>query len=318
MKRITIFLLAIGLATGLMAQKVMPTNLTNDFNGELKEVSVDFIGTVSKANAVFYPTSFNSCASIDDPSIYVSEIQGYEFPVTGSNFLGFEGFAQKYNFTSNVKVAGVAAVMYRNWVGDDESLEASVYNADFSQQLKSTNFNIADIADDGVDLYEFNFPTVAEVSTFNVAITAPAYTETSSDLILTSTEMGCHSNLSQYVYVDLSGEGNPIWNDYADLFDNFNVDLMLFPILKDYVGLSSIELNNLSYVYPNPANNQVTIASSLNMEKVEIFNMVGQKVYEVNASGNAVSVDVSNFNTGTYVTKIHTDAGIATKKVIVR
>lgn len=83
------------------------------------------------------------------------------------------------------------------------------------------------------------------------------------------------------------------------------------------VGLNDVETLSSS-VYPNPAKDQVTFTTSSKMNKVEIFNMVGQKVYENNVNGIATSVNVSNFNAGSYIAKIYTQSGVATQRLIVK
>ena len=106
------------------------------------------------------------------------------------------------------------------------------------------------------------------------------------------------------------------WVSIYDAWGGLDVDMMIFPLI-DGAGLNNVDVNTLSYVYPNPAKDQVTLASSFNMEKVEIFNMLGQKVYENTLNGNATTVNVSDFNNGTYIVKIFTEAGLATKKIVV-
>jgi len=58
-------------------------------------------------------------------------------------------------------------------------------------------------------------------------------------------------------------------------------------------------VNNLT-VYPNPANNQITIEMA-NLASVEIYNLLGAKVLNIQMSNN--QVDVSTLNSGVYVVK---------------
>ncbi|MDR0789510.1 MAG: T9SS type A sorting domain-containing protein [Bacteroidales bacterium] len=101
--------------------------------------------------------------------------------------------------------------------------------------------------------------------------------------------------------------------------------LYLFPILDTltYVdtgssgGLSQLDLDNLTYIYPNPATKEVTFASSIGLTKIEVVNVLGQKVYEQEVKANFMTIDVSCFAKGNYVVKLHTDKGVTTKKFVV-
>ena len=81
-------------------------------------------------------------------------------------------------------------------------------------------------------------------------------------------------------------------------------------------GLNDVE-GVSSSVYPNPAKDNVNIASKAKIERVEMFNMMGQKVSEKSVNSMITSVNVANLNAGTYVVKVYTNAGVATKKIVV-
>lgn len=312
MKKITLFILSLGLTMGVMAQKVNVSSTTLPSNLEFKKAEMKFgvDGNSTKEVSIFKPSAFNSCASTEDPTYYTFDYQGYTLYVTGSNPL-FAGFAQNYPVTANV--VGIAAVVANAYWGDNISSTFELYNSDFSQSLASVNYNLANIDTANFAVYQFMFTNpVNNATNFNLVLNTPEYTETSSDIILATTEVGCTSNLTRYI--NMSGE----WTNIDSLFNGFDADMMIFPIVDGNVnGLNNVDVNTLSYVYPNPAKDQVTLASSFNMEKVEIFNMLGQKVYENTLNGNATTVNVADFNNGTYIVKIFTEAGLATKKIVV-
>lgn len=60
-------------------------------------------------------------------------------------------------------------------------------------------------------------------------------------------------------------------------------------------------------MYPNPAKNwvQIQITEDVAVEKVEVFNLLGQKLLE----GNSSVLDVSAFQSGIYLVQIHTKTG---------
>tara|TARA_R100000306_G_scaffold25158_3_gene28215 strand:- start:915 stop:1130 length:216 start_codon:yes stop_codon:yes gene_type:complete len=62
-------------------------------------------------------------------------------------------------------------------------------------------------------------------------------------------------------------------------------------------------------VYPNPATNQITIDLGSNANsKVAIYNVLGQQFYASEIE-KAAQIDVSAFQTGTYVIKISSENG---------
>jgi hypothetical protein len=69
--------------------------------------------------------------------------------------------------------------------------------------------------------------------------------------------------------------------------------------------------------YPNPAKDNINFSCSAVIEELEIFNLLGQKVYASKVKDKFIAVDVSNYVSGNYVAKIHTDKGIITKKFVV-
>ena len=80
--------------------------------------------------------------------------------------------------------------------------------------------------------------------------------------------------------------------------------------------LSVTELSNEVKLYPNPTTGQFTVEGA-NMARVEVFNTVGQKVLE--AEGQTVNIDASNWNKGIYLVNIIEQNGaVTTKKLTVR
>ena len=69
-------------------------------------------------------------------------------------------------------------------------------------------------------------------------------------------------------------------------------------------------------IYPNPTTGLFTIKSA-NMAKVEIYNLIGQKMHE--AEGRSVSIDATEWNKGIYLVNIiEKNGAVVTKKLVVR
>ena len=83
---------------------------------------------------------------------------------------------------------------------------------------------------------------------------------------------------------------------------------------------SVTELSAETQLYPNPTSGQFTVVGT-NINKVEVFNLVGQKVWE-DESGKVKGercIDATNWNKGIYLVKIiHQNSAVETKKLIVK
>src|SRR5690554_434363 len=82
--------------------------------------------------------------------------------------------------------------------------------------------------------------------------------------------------------------------------------------------LSVVENSDVTLqIYPNPANDQITINSTSNNQigQVEIYNLLGAKVDEVAVNNHEAVIDVSTLKAGTYFLKIYADSGVSTKKI---
>ena len=80
--------------------------------------------------------------------------------------------------------------------------------------------------------------------------------------------------------------------------------------------LSVTELTAEAKLYPNPTTGQFTVEGA-NVARVEVYNLVGQKVHE--AEGKSVSIDAAEWNKGIYLVNIIEENGaVATKKLVVK
>jgi hypothetical protein len=66
-------------------------------------------------------------------------------------------------------------------------------------------------------------------------------------------------------------------------------------------------------IYPNPTTKLINITSSESIDKVELFNILGKKVVDVNYNN---SIDISALNAGIYFAKIYSGDRSISKKII--
>ncbi|MBV1887728.1 MAG: T9SS type A sorting domain-containing protein, partial [Urechidicola sp.] len=94
---------------------------------------------------------------------------------------------------------------------------------------------------------------------------------------------------------------------------NFIIDRIEFTSAP--LATEKIEKNDASLtLYPNPVNNVLSIHATNRIEKVEIFNMLGQKVKTEISN----TIDVSNLSNGMYVSKIYQENNIISTKRFVK
>ncbi|MDY0143693.1 MAG: choice-of-anchor J domain-containing protein [Bacteroidales bacterium] len=84
---------------------------------------------------------------------------------------------------------------------------------------------------------------------------------------------------------------------YYLFVDNFSVDF----------STSSIEMNssNIS-VFPNPANNVITVANAEN-ENIVVLNMLGEVVANISNASSNQTIDISNLANGTYFVRVNAE-----------
>ena len=76
------------------------------------------------------------------------------------------------------------------------------------------------------------------------------------------------------------------------------------------------EFSTETKLYPNPTTGQFTVEGA-NVAKVEVYNLVGQKVHE--AEGQVVNIDAAEWNKGIYLVNIIEQNGaVITKKLVVK
>ncbi len=81
----------------------------------------------------------------------------------------------------------------------------------------------------------------------------------------------------------------------------------------DPEAVNALDTDNLS-IYPNPSNGIVRI-DNVEGNDVEVFNLVGQRIYSVENAEQNVSLNLSNQPEGTYLVRISGTDGTKTQKI---
>ncbi|WP_411895999.1 aryl-sulfate sulfotransferase [Winogradskyella sp. A2] len=77
------------------------------------------------------------------------------------------------------------------------------------------------------------------------------------------------------------------------------------------LSIDDFEINTVS-IYPNPTKDKIQINSKTEITKVEVFNILGNKITEFKGS----RLDLGQFQNGMYLLKIHTNNSIVSKRII--
>jgi hypothetical protein len=83
-------------------------------------------------------------------------------------------------------------------------------------------------------------------------------------------------------------------------------------------GVSVVELGaENAQIHPNPATSVLNVSAN-NILNVSIFDLTGREVGRHEAMGNEVAIDVAGYQSGLYLVRIETEAGIIVKKVAIQ
>ncbi len=101
---------------------------------------------------------------------------------------------------------------------------------------------------------------------------------------------------------------------------NANNELGAYKIINTRTtGCVSIEeANGIRYsIYPNPATSLLNVSGEA-IDRVELYNVLGQRVMESDLNGTAAHMDVNNLPKGAYLLKLYSNTETATQKVIIK
>ena len=107
--------------------------------------------------------------------------------------------------------------------------------------------------------------------------------------------------------------------DYDEIFNGDNIDSQYVycfgkPITSINEAFNFTQFN----LYPNPNNGNFTINSSINVNKIEMYNVVGAIVYSQQINEMNFQLQLSDLTKGMYFVKVYTNKGTGLKKIMVK
>lgn len=108
------------------------------------------------------------------------------------------------------------------------------------------------------------------------------------------------------------------WKEPNNIVDRMS-DMYLFPIIAPQPqGVEENREEVKVLLSPNPASHLAGVSASAVIERLEVYNTAGEKVYESQPGYVLAFLDVSQWPSGVYLLRIHTPQGETTKKLVVR
>ncbi len=172
--------------------------------------------------------------------------------------------------------------------------------------------------------------TLSYVNFFNGSSYSPNPNWVRPRLIVESNSV--EPNFKVMLFPFESGDELPttIWNKTRDTLTNqFSDDTIQIKleakmnytdisiIQKQYASLDELEENKIS-IYPNPANNIVSINGSKIIDRIIVYSTDGKLVSDVNRVNNtSYSLNVESFISGIYWVRVYSGETIITKKLVV-
>lgn len=82
-------------------------------------------------------------------------------------------------------------------------------------------------------------------------------------------------------------------------------------------GISDLQNQNEVSIYPNPVQDKLNLQSKFaSIEKVTIYNLLGEKMLSLNSENANCQIDVSTFQSGVYFVEVFSDGQRSMKKVV--
>jgi len=266
-------------------------------------------------------------------SIPLSMSDGLSHVCGISEYLDVTAYAQPYFTDSIISIKGIAIL--GSWgVNPDTSYK-------FYLQIRDSSLNNV-LAQVRYDTIPYSFPTTPPWNTggngFKKVLFDSSIFINSNKFyaVITSREVNSppfyfSTNILEFTLFpdSCTTTENPKWfmnNKWDEIIDpNIHeppAAITIFPILDTLTYQGINELSNVNSdvdisIYPNPAENEITFSSSVEIKKIEILNLLGQIIYTKDMKSTNTKINISNLAKGNYIAKIYTDNGVATKKFIV-
>ena len=190
--------------------------------------------------------------------------------------------------------------------GNDVAIK---WDTDQEHQLWQISFGPADVPPDSNNLFT-NVSTTRTLGPLDTAVHYAAYVRGQ-----------CHHHCAVHDTI-LWGP----WSDSLGIFigaiaDTASSDTTATDTTSaDTTGIRLTLADQLTRLFPNPASQQVTVASSLGIASVDLFDLKGTLRLHQSSdpSAHTITLDIAALDKGTYLIVISTPAGTTVKRLVVQ
>jgi hypothetical protein len=111
--------------------------------------------------------------------------------------------------------------------------------------------------------------------------------------------VGSEIKNTAYIYFD--------WNDPIITNTTYNINLEKW-------GLNELN-NDMLNLFPNPSSGIVNIKSNELIEGIEVFDLYGKPLYQLNSVSSEYQIDLSSFAAGNYILQAKFATGTVKRKI---
>ncbi|MEO9572089.1 MAG: T9SS type A sorting domain-containing protein [Polaribacter sp.] len=173
----------------------------------------------------------------------------------------------------------------------------------------------------------FGYDSVASVENESNQISYTTYAPADGTLDITQISFDTGSETSIAIFVravgpfddNLHNEGTQADSDKNKGWMNgdsaVRIDNLVLTNLGATASVNDIFSSKIS-IYPNPANDFISVSTNETITGMEVYNLIGKKVISSSNTNNK-TINVSNLAKGVYVLKVMSDELVASRKIII-
>ena len=237
------------------------------------------------------------------------KISDYLNESTISSMGGLEGMSGNQGYSSNIQgvINGCGALARYSWIESDDVPLCSVHGTNdgtvtYNRGLVNPGIPLMYLDGSrmlheracaiGLEEYFYTFPGAGHVPYISNASIMNTTVDFIRDFLVK--QMGCDE-------AELQPENEPM--ETAFLYPINDCDGN--PVDEECASSGMAENNSFDLeIYPNPAQNELTVKSDNLIDRGEIYNLVGQRIYIKNSMLNEIKVNLSSIESGSYIVRV--------------
>jgi len=116
---------------------------------------------------------------------------------------------------------------------------------------------------------------------------------------------------TDHVVIGWTGNGGGNQDFYSNYSNKVNFST------TSTLGISNQKIEGFGF-YPNPTKDNMTLKANQNIDKIEVYNLLGQQIMIVQPKVSAYQLNVSNLKTGIYFMKVKVADKIGAYKIVIQ